>query len=170
MKVNVMSIETDILHLLRGLFREVVDADPAALTVQACHDGGMLIEIHPIKPGCASINVTVENGSPYIFMDVGQDTVFEILLRNIWAQDRMAIEDMIAMIAAVVAGKFEETIWMRRGSIVKSYGKLLVERPNGEEVIDMPHWHRGYNPFRKGDRQYTKYLPWGITLNAINLD
>jgi hypothetical protein len=154
------------------MFAEALDQRRATLSVTLRPEGGKIIEIAATKPGCARIRLFVENGDPSIYLTVGENTSFEITLRGIWKEDLEALEDTIAIIQAVVDGRFEETIRTRRGQLVKSYGKLWIRSPRGERLIDMPGSGPGWNPFRRGDidEQHTEYLPWDVDLSTADLD
>lgn len=172
MRISPLSMERDVLDLVQRLFGKALADGDVELIVSSRDQGGKIISMIAKKPLCAEISIFVEDGDPSIYLTVGYNTEFEITLRGSWNEDQKDVEDTIAIIEAVVAGRFEEILWKRQGRLVKSYGKLYVDSAQGCRVLDMPGSGPGWNPFKRGgmEEQDIRYRAWGVEIEPVNSD
>lgn len=163
MRVNVPTLEHDILQMLRLLF-ESGTRQGVKIRSSEHSEGGEVIEVASSRPNTASIRMLVEDGVPGIGPIVGEHTRFYLRLAGEPQRGREEVPFFLSVLQAVVDGRLQEELWYRHGEVARSrstvhtvsHGRVIVDDRTGG-----PLWSF---PFGKPS-VVIKYMPWGVNLD-----
>lgn len=159
MKLNINTIESDLENLMRRLFESELRDREITLAVESVDDkqrSSRSIAIIPTRLGCAPIIVFCENGGAIIYLTIGRDTSLEVPLDGKRYTNLAGIEELIALIQAVAAGRFEEDIWMKGSKIVRSSAKIFLDNALPITIKNSSL----INLFSTLEKREYKYLPY----------
>lgn len=122
----------EVADLVEGAVLETVTRASSGFTMSSVsgptphlQTGGSVIELTCQEPGTARLSILVEDG---VHCSFGRDTLVEWLISSSGGVDESVahIEEIVGL---VTNGTFEETLWLRRGKIVRS--RTTVEQASG---------------------------------------
>jgi hypothetical protein len=148
------AILRDVADLLREIASEFKHArvegpvaDPPA---------GIQFELSCSNPGTA--RVVLYPSDDDIDMHLGEDTSIELPKRRRDRQERIA--ELGRILEAIVNGRFDETVWRVRDSVVRS--KAALYGPDGKPILRPREWHGLANllPDPRARRTDIRYRPY----------
>lgn len=160
MELHVDTVERDLEEAFRVLLRDNLSGGDVSLSVAPVRDAevsGKNITAMPGKPERAPINAFCENGGGVVYLTVGQNTPLEVPLEGRRYTDFAGGEELIALIKAVIAGRFEEDVWTSDSRIIKSEGRIFIDAERPVTIKNSPLF---FNPFRSLTKQEYKYQPY----------
>jgi len=133
MKFDVHSLAIEIEQVLNQLFGELIGCGDASLIVQPLRSvPGSRITLRPRNKFAAEIRIICEDSVDMIYMTAGESTSFEIPLEGGRYTQLREADEFIAIVRAIVDGKFREIICTRDSEIVRS--KAVLEPENATPI------------------------------------
>lgn len=119
---------------------------------------GSLVELVPAEHRATRISVDVESGSGVLSVAAGEATYYEIWLgmepggtETDW---RSQLEQICS---AVIAGRFQERLWLRGDRVVRSVGTLWSESGSADEKTT---WHNPLAAILRKEVRVVEYAPY----------
>lgn len=169
MQLKQDTLESDLVILFRRLFEQGREQGKVSLTVQSglSEEGrAVRVVVEPRQTGCAPIYALAEDGDDTVYVTIGKSTPLEVPIQGGRYTAFQGSHELIALIQAVVAGKFEETVWRSNSDTVKSAGHIWVQDQDGGGLISI-HGSFGFrNPLKRLKKEQFKYLPYETQLNT----
>lgn len=134
------------------MFETILAALPpgsAKLETQQQPDGEVSVRLIPNNPAAAPIAARGGGQLRYELV-LGQGTIYEILPGR-----RFPVETLRAVCSAVIAGDFEETVYMVGKTVAKAVGKLKVHGKTQQTRAWL-----GFYPFVPKKKRVIQYAPY----------
>jgi hypothetical protein len=165
MDIDRARIETQHVVFLQRLFRPCTTSGAARLDVEH-GDGGTGVTVQPTLRGRARIATFAENGSEVIYLTVGENTTLEVALSRSRYTRYTGLEELVALLNAVVEGRFVETTRVdRRGRIVSSSAVVTIGEAESAEQVELRESTVRLNPIARTVKRVHHYLPYGCELD-----
>jgi hypothetical protein len=153
-------------HLV-ALAREVVDELVASLPdrtveveegAQRSYLGELALTLRPSNERAAPITVHVRDGVPVVDLVLGEGGFFEIRTDQ-GDEPREIRQRILRLAAAAIEGNYSETVWKKRGDVVRSHGTAIV---GGNPV--RVSWRQLFSsPLQRARRTDLDYAPYTET-------
>ncbi len=151
-----------VVEQVAKLLHDILDELPAGCASfrtksQEEFNDGIWFELLPSLPTAAKVGVIVDDDKvPVIYLVLGDHgTTIEALVDKKLERDFRYLEDVRTLLSSVIAGKFEETVWLVGNKAFKSNAKIEVEGKWRK------WWFRhAFYPFRRAKKVHVRYSPY----------
>lgn len=156
-KLHSHSLREDVCLLFQALVGQLPPGCASLRVTESSEatEGVDIIELVPSSPQAARITARVDEGHA-VTLSIGEGAVYEIPERGIRYTSLPCTDEIKAICSAVINGRFEETLSLKRSDIVQAVGKLDVA---GKTVAS--HWRQLFtNPFVRKEKRHIQYQPY----------